>query len=73
MIASAFLGPIRWQLLLRAQGIKLSMGRTAQLTLIGNFFNIALPGAVSGDFVKAFLHRQGDRRAARALFRQHPV
>src|SRR5690242_16977115 len=25
-----------------------------QLTMIGNFFNIALPGAVSGDFVKAF-------------------
>ena len=54
MLVSGLLGAIRWQLLLRAQGTRLSMGRTTQLTLIGNFFNIALPGAVSGDFVKAF-------------------
>lgn len=68
MIASAFLGPIRWQLLLRAQGIKLSMGRTAQLTLIGNFFNIALPGAVSGDFVKAFyIGKEIDGQRARSF------
>jgi glycosyltransferase 2 family protein len=51
---SAGLGVVRWQLLLRAQGIHLSWKRTTQLTFIGNFFNIALPGAVSGDFVKAF-------------------
>jgi uncharacterized protein (TIRG00374 family) len=48
------LGVIRWQWLLRAQGIKLPMLRTLEFTLIGNFFNIALPGAVSGDVVKAF-------------------
>lgn len=54
MLISAYLGAIRWQLLLRAQGIELKMSRTTQLTLIGAFFNIALPGAVSGDFVKAF-------------------
>ncbi len=47
------LGVIRWQYLLRAQDIRLSWGRVAELTLVGNFFNIALPGAVSGDFVKA--------------------
>ncbi|MFN7685631.1 MAG: YbhN family protein [Oligoflexia bacterium] len=44
----------RWQLLLRAQQISLSWIKTARLTLIGNFFNLALPGAVSGDVVKAF-------------------
>lgn len=54
MLFSAFLGAVRWQLLLRGQGIRLPFGRVTQLTLIGNFFNIALPGAVSGDFVKAF-------------------
>jgi uncharacterized protein (TIRG00374 family) len=54
MLASAVLGAVRWQLLLRAQGIHLSGGRVTQLTLIGSFFNIALPGAVSGDLVKAF-------------------
>jgi uncharacterized membrane protein YbhN (UPF0104 family) len=44
----------RWQILLRAQGVALSWMSTARLTLIGNFFNLALPGAVSGDLVKAF-------------------
>lgn len=48
------LGVFRWQWLLEAQNIRLPWLRTFQLTLIGNFFNIALPGAVSGDFVKAF-------------------
>ncbi|MBI2712371.1 MAG: flippase-like domain-containing protein [Bdellovibrio sp.] len=48
------LGVFRWQWLLRAQNIHLSWYRTFQLTLIGNFFNIALPGAVSGDFIKAY-------------------
>ena len=54
MLVSTLLGFVRWQLLLQAQGIRLPWKRTAQLTFIGNFFNIALPGAVSGDFVKAF-------------------
>jgi len=51
---AAVLGVFRWQLLLQAHDIDLPMGRTFQLTFVGNFFNIALPGAVSGDFVKAF-------------------
>ena len=48
------LGILRWQWLLKAQNINLPIMRTAQLNLIGAFFNLALPGAVSGDFVKAF-------------------
>lgn len=61
------LGVIRWQWLLRAQGIHMPLLRTLQLTMIGNFFNIALPGAVSGDFVKAFYigrEMQGQRGRA---------
>jgi len=54
MLISTLLGAVRWQLLLRGQEIRLGFGRVTQLTLIGNFFNIALPGAVSGDIVKAF-------------------
>jgi uncharacterized protein (TIRG00374 family) len=54
LFLTAFLGVIRWQWLLQAQNIQISWARIFQLTLIGNFFNIALPGAVSGDFVKAF-------------------
>ncbi len=45
---------IRWQLLLKAQGIHFSLFRTIELGMVGFFFNTALPGAVSGDFVKAF-------------------
>lgn len=50
----AFLAVLRWGILLSAQGIKLPTHRLLQLQFVGNFFNVALPGAVSGDFVKAF-------------------
>ena len=53
-ILTSFLGVIRWQILLKAHDIRLPFWRTFQLTYIGVFFNIALPGAVSGDLVKAF-------------------
>jgi len=54
VVFSFALGIIRWNWLLRAQNISLSFRRVFHLTFIGAFFNIALPGAVSGDFVKAF-------------------
>jgi uncharacterized protein (TIRG00374 family) len=54
LLIAAVLGALRWQWLLRAQGIELGFFRTCELTFVGNFFNIALPGAVSGDFIKAF-------------------
>ncbi len=68
MIATTLLGVSRWKLLLRAQGIELSWLRTLQLTMVGNFFNIALPGAVSGDFVKAwYIGREIPGKRARAF------
>ena len=54
MTLAAVLGVFRWQWLLQAQDIHLGFFRTFELTLVGQFFNTALPGAVSGDFVKAF-------------------
>ncbi len=54
MSASTILGILRWRVLLAAQDIHLPFLRVAELGLVGNFFNIALPGAVSGDLVKAF-------------------
>ncbi len=54
LVATTAAGALRWKWLLDAQGIQLSFKRVLQLHLIGNFFNLALPGAVSGDFVKAF-------------------
>ncbi len=49
-----FIGAWRWQLLLRAHGIDLGYWKVVHLTFVGSFFNVALPGAVSGDLIKAF-------------------
>ena len=59
-------GALRWQILLRTQGAELSFKKVLKLNLIGGFFNIALPGAVSGDFVKAVhvAKKFKDKRAA---------
>lgn len=44
----------RWVILLRGQGFPLGMKRTLPLTLIGLFFNYAMPGGVGGDLMKGF-------------------
>lgn len=68
IIFCAALGALRWQWLLQAQGIRLGFFRTCELTFVGNFFNIALPGAVSGDFIKAFyVGREVPGQRARAF------
>ena len=54
LVISSFLAAWRWHILMRAQNIRIPGRRTLQLAFVGLFFNIALPGAVSGDFVKAF-------------------
>ena len=48
------LASLRWFLLLRAMGLKVGIIRSFLLTWIGNFFNIALPGAVSGDLIRGY-------------------
>jgi uncharacterized protein (TIRG00374 family) len=48
------LGTLRWKILLDAQQMPTGFLRVLQVNMIGNFFNTALPGAVSGDFIKAF-------------------
>lgn len=68
MTLNVVLGAVRWHWLLKAQNLHLRFGRTLELTLVGNFFNVALPGAVSGDFVKAFyVGREIDGRRAQAF------
>lgn len=58
----------RWHRLVRAQGINIHPSRTYQLGLVGNFFNIALPGAVSGDVVKAiYVGREAEGKRALAF------
>lgn len=51
---SIYLTSERWRFLLLTQSHKLSSTQTFKLTLIGIFFNFAVPGGVGGDLVKAF-------------------
>lgn len=44
----------RWTLLLQARGFDVGISRTMPLTLIADFFNFAIPGAIGGDVVKAY-------------------
>ena len=42
----------RWGILLRVQGVHLRFADLWRLTMIGQFFSLAIPGAVGGDLVK---------------------
>ncbi|HOO76409.1 MAG TPA: lysylphosphatidylglycerol synthase transmembrane domain-containing protein [bacterium] len=51
-------GALRWGLLLRAQGVRLSKGSIFMYFMIGMFFNNFLPSTVGGDAIKIYyLHR----------------
>jgi len=50
-----FAAVVRWQILLKVQGINLSNGRIAALFFIGMFYNQFLPGGTGGDIVKTYL------------------
>jgi uncharacterized protein (TIRG00374 family) len=45
---------VRWQILLRVQGINLSNPRVGALFIIGMFYNQFLPGGTGGDIVKTY-------------------
>lgn len=44
----------RWRQFLLSQSLSVSYYHALQLTLIGNFFNFAMPGGVGGDLVKGY-------------------
>jgi len=50
-----FAAVVRWRILLKVQGIHLSIARTSGLFLIGMFYNQFLPGGTGGDIVKTYL------------------
>ena len=52
--ATVTLGAWRWHLLLRAQGIAVTFGKTFQISMIGQFFNGFLLGSTGGDVLKAY-------------------
>jgi glycosyltransferase 2 family protein len=46
---------LRWHILLKVQGINLTVPRVSGLYMIGLFFNQFLPGGTGGDIVKSYL------------------
>ena len=48
------LAGIRWQILLRVQGIHITWWRLYGLVLIGLFFSLFIPGGTGGDIVKGY-------------------
>lgn len=52
-IASTF-SILRWQIILKSKNVELPFIKAFQIKFIGNFFNLILPGAVSGDILKTF-------------------
>ena len=56
---------VRWRILKASQGIRLSFKQTLKLVFIGHFFNIVIPGTVSGDLVKVYyMTRRKDKKMA---------
>lgn len=54
ILLNLFLTSERWRILIRSQGLQSSSWSVFKLTLIGSFFNFAMPGGVGGDVIKAF-------------------
>ena len=61
------LATVRWQMLLRVQGITLGWLRALGIVMIGLFFNMFLPGLVGGDAVRLyFVFKCAPRQKTRA-------
>ena len=48
------LAGIRWQILLRVQGVHLSWSRLYGLLMVGLFFSLFIPGGTGGDLIKGY-------------------
>jgi uncharacterized protein (TIRG00374 family) len=49
-----WLGVVRWRLVLKAQGLELSLARATRISLVAQFFNAFLLGSTGGDLIKAY-------------------
>ncbi|WP_347358338.1 lysylphosphatidylglycerol synthase transmembrane domain-containing protein [Bdellovibrio sp.] len=54
VVLNLFLASERWRALIKSQGLQASPLKVFRLSLIGSFFNFAMPGGVGGDVIKAF-------------------
>jgi glycosyltransferase 2 family protein len=63
-----FLASERWRSILEAQNFHLSVWESLKLTLVGIFFNFAIPGGVGGDLVKGYyLTKSNEKRKFQAV------
>lgn len=53
-ITGLLISSLRWQVLLKAQGIRQSVGRLFSYYIVGHFFNMFLPTRVGGDLVRIY-------------------
>ncbi len=59
----------RWFLLARAQGLHASFRGMFELTMIGSFFNLFMPGSVGGDLIKGwYIAKEQPNARTRAVF-----
>ncbi|MGZ3771179.1 MAG: lysylphosphatidylglycerol synthase transmembrane domain-containing protein [Bdellovibrio sp.] len=49
-----FFASERWRILVLSQGLPAKVDSVLKLSLIGSFFNFAMPGGVGGDVIKAY-------------------
>jgi hypothetical protein len=49
-----WLGVVRWRLVLKTQGLELSLARATRISLVAQFFNAFLLGSTGGDLIKAY-------------------
>lgn len=60
LVGPCILGSLRWLLLLKGAGYKITWFQAFKLQLTGFFFNSAMPGAVGGDLVKVIYVIRGN-------------
>lgn len=48
------IGALRWRIVMAGQGLDLSLGRAAEISLVAHFFNSFLLGSTGGDLMKAY-------------------
>jgi uncharacterized membrane protein YbhN (UPF0104 family) len=65
--SQTFICGLRWQLVLRALGARLTLLKTTAVFAIGQFFGLALPGAVGGDVVRMWATRRAGLPLATAV------
>ncbi len=53
---------VRWNMLLKAQGLMLPFQRVMSLYFVGQFFNSFMPGSVGGDVIKAYFAARRTRQ-----------